>query len=348
MRPHNTQHRTLWITGLATILVMALSAPARGQTAGDVLADPVAMGAWLYQGNCVRCHGDYGSERFASGLAPKELKAKIGGTKSSACSIKWAAAKGGPLVNKQIDAIVAYIGAWEASGAAPELPPLPAYPTATPEPAPTQTVSAALTGGAPEPTPAAVALAGANSAGAAPQDAELQAALAQDPIYAGAYLYTQNCYRCHLGYEQARMGSSLTAEVVQNTITQGKAGTSMPAFALTSGGSLKRRDIAAVVAYITAWETAGAAPNVPPVVAAAIKHSAEAIVLPAAPVLVSQAAAAPLGSVGSTARSNTSMLLKNALVLSLYCICGVPVLIVLVVGLLFASQIGYRGQIDKQ
>ncbi|MFN8465106.1 MAG: c-type cytochrome [Caldilineaceae bacterium] len=347
MRPRNVQHRIIWITVWAAIFLLTLAGPSQAQTAGDALTDPVVLGAWLYQGNCVRCHGDYGSERFASGLAPKELKAKIGGTKSSACSIKWAAAKGGPLVNKQIDAIVAYIGAWEASGAAPELPPLPAYPTATPEPAPTQTVSATLSGGMPEPTPAAVALAGTTSAGAAPQDAELQAALAQDPVYAGAYLYTQYCYRCHLGYERARQGSGISMEVVENTITHGKAGTSMPAFALTNGGPLKRRDIAAVVAYITAWETAGAAPDVPSVVAAAIKRSTDAIVPPAAPVVVSQAAAAPVGSVGSTVRSSALILLKNAFVLTIYCICGLPVLIVLVVGLLFASQIGYRGQIDK-
>lgn len=348
MRRSRAQRNTIWTVALVAILTATFARPAQAQTVNDVLDEPVAMGAWLYKGNCVRCHGDYSRDRFATELAPKELKTKIAGSKRSACSVKWAIAAGGPLTNKQIDAIVAYIGAWEANGAAPEIPPLPPYPTATSEPALTLPVSVTLSGAAPQPTPAAVAMEGAASDSAAPQDAALQAALAQDPIFAGAYLYTQNCYRCHLGYERARMGSSLTPEVVQNTVTHGKAGTSMPAFALTSGGPLKRRDIAAVVAYITAWEAAGAAPALPPVVAAAMARSAEAIVPPAAPVPVSQAAAAVASNTGSTPGSGTYRLLRNAFALSLYCICGVPVFIVLVVGLLFASQLGYRGHIEQQ
>ncbi len=350
MQASRVQRRGVPVVALAIILTAVLTSPSQAQTANGVLDDPVALGAWLYQGNCVRCHGDYGSARFATRLTPKELKARIAGSKRSACSIKWAIAEGGPLANKKIDTIVAYIGAWEASGAAPELPPLPPYPTATPEPTPTQsvsvTVSGVVSGRTTEPTPAVVALAG--SADTVPQDVELQTALAQDPVYAGAYLYTQNCYRCHLGYERARMGSSLTPEVVQNTVTHGKAGTSMPAFAFTNGGPLKRRDIAAVVAYITAWEAAGAAPALPPVVAAAITRSAEAVVPPAAAAVVSQPAVATLGSVGSTSSASAYMLFKNALALSLYCICAVPVLIVLGVGLLLASQLGYRGQPDRE
>jgi mono/diheme cytochrome c family protein len=302
------------------------------------------MGAWLYQGNCSRCHGSYGDDRFAKGLATKELKDKIAGTKRSNCTVKWALAKGGPLASKQIDAVVAYLAAWESAGAAPELPPLPPYPTATAQPTPAATPGTT-------PTPTALAVAAISSL-----DPALQEAIAQDPIYAGAYVYSQYCYRCHFNYDRARMGSTLPMDVVQKTITNGKAATSMPAFGFTNGGPLKRRDIESVVAYIAAWEAADAPPQLPdvlaaeiqriaPPVSAAISSPASLSALTSAPAsgAASGSAAQQLSGDASTKRATAWLWLHNAFALSLYCLLGAPVLFVLTVGLLLASQIGYRG-----
>ena len=204
MQARRIQRRGLWVIALAIILTAILARPSQAQTADDVLDDPVVMGAWLYEGNCARCHDYYGDDRFAKGFTAKELKEKIAGSTRSSCTIKWALAKGGPLASKQIDAVVTYLTAWETTGAAPELPPLPPYPTATPQPTPT-----AAPDTTPSPTAQAVAALDGNQAASSMLDPALQAAIAQDPVFAGAYLYSQNCYRCHFNYDRARMGSTL-------------------------------------------------------------------------------------------------------------------------------------------
>lgn len=355
MRLDQARYRALSILILVTALASVPIEPAQAQSqpVDAVLEDPVTMGAWLYGGNCSRCHGPYGDDRFAKGLTAKELKEKIAGSKRSTCTIQWALAKGGPLASKQIDAVVAYLSAWEKAGAAPALPPLPPYPTATPQPTPT-----AAPDTTPAPTTQAVAALGGELAANSISDPILQETLAQSPVYAGAYLYSQNCYRCHFNYDRARMGSTLTMEVIQKTITNGKAATSMPAFGFTNGGPLKRRDIDAVVAFISAWETAGAPPPLPdhlaaeinriaPPVAASVTSpaSAEAAALAAAAAAPAAVPAAPQRERGNveTNRATISLWLHNGLVLGLYCTLGVPVLFVLVIGFLFASQLGYRG-----
>jgi hypothetical protein len=168
----------------------------------------------------------------------------------------------------------------------------------------------------------------------------------EDPVTMGAWLYGGNCSRCHGPYGDDRFAKRLTAK------------TSMPAFGFTNGGPLKRRDIDAVVAFISAWETAGAPPPLPdhliaeinriaPPVAASVTSpaSAEAAALAAAAAAPAAVPAAPQRERGNmeTNRATISLWLHNALVLGLYCILGVPVLFVLVIGLLFASQLGYRG-----
>ncbi len=211
-----------------------------------------------------------------------------------------------------------------------------------------------------------------------PLDAQLQAVLSEDPVYEGAWLYSRNCARCHLDYVQARQGQGISIDVVEETITNGKAGTIMPGFALTKGGTLKRRQIGAVVAYISAWEDENAAPELPEIVIAAIAPSlafsttaAEVVtdsltvaevaqsVTSAAPAQLSSkaegaaigqsalapaVAAAPAVAVAPAATgASFGRLIANGLTLSLYCLCGAPVLLLVLIGLLFASQLGYRG-----
>jgi mono/diheme cytochrome c family protein len=265
--------------------------------------------------------------------------------------VDWAIAEGGPLASKEIDAIVAYMAAWEAAGAAPALPPLPPQPTATP----TSAVDAAPSV-APSPagTPAILA------APAGP-DAELAALLGEDPIYAGAWIYSQNCYRCHLGYERARMGNAATLDVVRETVTQGKVTAGMPAFSFTRGGPLKRSEIDALLTYISAWEAQGAPPPLPQALAEAIASRLPAVTTVVTPTVTTPAVAlavAPLPAPGPTAPASAApvaasasgvtwqVAAANGLRLAFYCLLGVPLLLLVLIGGLLASQIGYRGRQD--
>jgi mono/diheme cytochrome c family protein len=95
--------------------------------------------------------------------------------------------------------------------------------------------------------------------------AEVQQATAGSSLALGAYLYTSNCYRCHLSYERARMGKGITPETVQKTIANGKSATSMKPFSRRKGGDLKLSEVRAIVEYVTAWETLGEEPALPAV-----------------------------------------------------------------------------------
>lgn len=258
---------------LAILLTLTISlAPQGGHaqtpiaTAADPLVDPVVRGAWLYEGNCVRCHGEYGVERVGRNLDADELEEQIAGSVRGGCQVDWARSEGGPLSNREISALVAYIHAWEAAGAPLSLPPLPPQPTATPRPTPTVPSTAQPATPAPTPTPTV-----------AP---EIAAILAQDPVYAGAWLYSQQCARCHLSYAYSRMGKGKPAEEVANTIAEGKTGTNMPVFSVRRGGNLKTHEIDAIVAFISAWEAADAPPQLPSTLAAAVLTATGGTMMP--------------------------------------------------------------------
>ncbi len=80
----------------------------------------------------------------------------------------------------------------------------------------------------------------------------------------GAWFYTQNCYRCHLGYGFSRMARALSAQKLEGTIRTGKVGTSMPAFGHREGGDLSISDIRSIVRYVMAFEQLDASPALPP------------------------------------------------------------------------------------
>ena len=197
------------------------------------------------------------SDRVGRGLDADELEEQIAGSVRDGCQVDWARSEGGPLSNREISALVAYVLSWEAAGAPPALPPLPPQPTATPRP--TATLPSLTQPPTPVPTPTPTV---------APQ---IAAILAQDPVYAGAWLYAQHCARCHLAYSYSRMGKGKPADEVANTIANGKTGTNMPSFSVRRGGHLKTREIDAIVAFVTAWEAADTPPTLPPLLTDAIQ-----------------------------------------------------------------------------
>jgi mono/diheme cytochrome c family protein len=185
-------------------------------------------------------------------LNAAELEQAIAGDARDGCQVKWSRKKGGPFSTREISAVVAYIQAWNETGGQLDLPELPPYPTATPFPTATPKGGKA---GVIEPT-------------YTPQptlDPQLRLIIEGSTLAQGAWLYTEHCYRCHLGYEYSRMGVGLAVDRVKRTITNGKAGTSMPAFGLSEGGKLRVREINSIVEYIQAWEKLGSQPALPEV-----------------------------------------------------------------------------------
>lgn len=244
-----------WLLPVA-ILVLAVWTGARAQdTATDPLADPIVRGAWLYEGNCVRCHGAYAKARLGEEKSRKTVTAEISGDARQGCTIDWGIAHGGALSIKEINAIVDFIEAWEEQGGDLTLPPLPPQPTPTLTPTPTVA-----------PSSDEVALAVPVTPTPTPLPPDLLLALDSNPIARGAWLYTQNCYRCHREYASGRMGIGLERDRIERTIRGGKSGTNMPAFAISQGGTLQANDIKLIVNYIEAFERLGVEPALPDVV----------------------------------------------------------------------------------
>lgn len=241
-----------WVVlALVTAFLLLVLAGALTPTAAqdDVLKDPIVLGAWLYEGQCTTCHGSYEKVRLA-GLYDDEddLRPAIEGG-GRGCQVAWSTRYGGPLRTTEIKALAQFMLAWEDLGAAPDLPPLPPQPTPTPQPtAPVSPQTAdALS---PTPTPEL--------------DPQLRLILNGSELARGAWLYTQNCYRCHLDYGYSRMARSLSAQKVESAVKTGKVGTSMPAFSRREGGDLSSGDIRGVVRYVMAYEQLDAAPALPP------------------------------------------------------------------------------------
>lgn len=239
----------LIVIGFAVALALRPS-PLRAQDDPEgVLDDPIAHGAWLYEGNCVRCHGAYEKERIGSGLDKSELQDKIYGDDRESCRVTWGRSNGGPLGTKDVKDIADYILEWEELGSPPELPELPPQPTPTPSPTPT---GAAADEPAPTPTPTPD-----------PAIVALEPYIEANEIAQGAWLYYENCQRCHGTYSLARMGMGVTDDFVRSAIENGKVGTSMPAFGRNRGGDLKFSEMNAIVSYAMAYEEFDGHPALP-------------------------------------------------------------------------------------
>ena len=236
-QPKATHTRPMpWLPVMLAITLLAgYAALARGADQ-DVLKDPVALGAWLYVGNCVTCHQDYGTSRLAEDYDDEEeLSDAIA---SESCEVQWSRQYGGKLANEQVEALARYMLAWEEEGQAPSLPELPPQPKVVIETADPDSKKGYVL-----PTAEKKKLAPA-----------LEALLQQNPVVSGAWLYINNCYRCHLDYTKARMGKGVSAESLQNTITYGKTSTQMLAFSNLLGGELNNGQIRDITTYITTWE----------------------------------------------------------------------------------------------
>lgn len=241
------------ITGLRAILratclcgmtcLLAFSKPAAARTYEGVLQEPVVLGAWLFTGKCMACHGTYAKDRLAEEYDDQDELAKAIG--SGGCKVIWARRGGGILGVSELAALAAYMLRWEEEEKEPLLPELPAQPV---EPAPDQPAQAAR--GVTLIMPPAVT-----------EEQQLTPPLTKlittNPVAEGGWLYTRNCHRCHLSYRQARLGKGIERETLRRTISEGKTSTQMKGFSRVLGGNLKSSEIKAVVTFITTWERKG-------------------------------------------------------------------------------------------
>ncbi len=220
------------------ILLLALP----GTSAADLFADnPLAHGAWLFKAHCSRCHGPYDRQRPAEDYDDHdELRAAVA---TDGCRIKWLRSAGGTLSPSEIEAVAGYMTAWEQRGAEPELPPLPDLPAAKAPSTPAQSPGQDAPVATPSPGQAQASLSPA-----------LTSLVESNPVARGAWLYTANCYRCHLSYASSRMGRNMQPAQLRKIIEMGKTSTQMTGFSLLAGGRLKNSDIDSVTRYIETWE----------------------------------------------------------------------------------------------
>lgn len=242
------QSSKIFFAGLLLLLMGAVflfwPAGTAAQDPDELLKDPLVLGAWLYEGNCVRCHGPYEDERVGRRLDKDELTEAIA---SGGCQVTWDRDLGGPFNSQEIKAVARYILTWEEAGGPPDLPELPAQPT--PTPTPTRLPSEQPT---PTPTPTPQLM-----------DERTRFIVSKNTVAHGAWLWTQYCYRCHLAYADARQGRDADEEDLRKIIEEGKVATQMTAFSRQFGGELKSREIDNIVHYIQTFEALDAPPALP-------------------------------------------------------------------------------------
>jgi mono/diheme cytochrome c family protein len=184
------------------------------------------QGAQLYEENCLACHGENGEGRVGATLSKDwpsirpdlAVENTIRNGVPGSVMPAWSVENGGPLEEKEIDAIVLYILSWETGG----------LQLLTPMPNPTMR---------PLITPV-------------PQ-------VQGDPNN-GALLYDQNCAMCHGIDGEGRVGATLDRVwisirpdlTVENTIKNGVPGSVMPAWSVEKGGPLTEAQIDDIVAFI--------------------------------------------------------------------------------------------------
>lgn len=190
------------------------------------------LGAEVYAQNCALCHGPDGEGRVGATLAKdwpsirpdlitrETIASGVDGSVMPA----WSQDSGGPLSDKEIDAVVYFILSWQTAGA-PQINP---GNTATPRVA----VS---------PVPG----------------------VEGDPNHGGV-LYDENCAVCHGPDGEGRIGATLAKEwpsirpdlTVKSSIDNGVAGSVMPAWSQANGGPLTESDVADLVAFVMTWSGA--------------------------------------------------------------------------------------------
>lgn len=217
------------IVGLAVLVSVLAGAWATGNALAQASGpEQIELGERLYAENCAVCHGDDGQGRVGATLAkdwpsirPDLLvKATIENGIPGSPMPAWSQARGGPLAQEDIDAIVAYILTWQTGGPVS----IPPTPTAFPRPALT----------------------------ALPN-------VEGDPNN-GAVLYDKNCAVCHGPEGKGRVGANLSKDwsairpdlSIKSTISNGIPGSVMPAWSLANGGPLAETEINDLVAFLLA------------------------------------------------------------------------------------------------
>jgi mono/diheme cytochrome c family protein len=222
------------VAGLAAlILILALAGMTRTALA------QTEVGEQLFAENCAVCHGSDGQGRVGATLSkdwpslrPDLLvKSTIENGVPGSPMPPWSQAKGGPLTQAEIDAIVAYILTWESGGPA-SIPP-----TATAFPRPVLTAVPNVEG---------------------------------DPNN-GAVLFDKNCAVCHGPEGKGRVGANLSKNwsairpdlSLKSTIANGIPGSVMPAWSQAKGGPLAEAEINDLVAFLLALSASSPAPETP-------------------------------------------------------------------------------------
>jgi mono/diheme cytochrome c family protein len=221
--------------GVALLVLLALVASAQfAAHAQEPDPEQLALGARLYAENCAVCHGPNGEGRVGANLSKDwpsirpDLTVRniiVNGVPGSPMPA-WSQAKGGPLSDDQIDALVAHILSWQTGGAQQYAP----SETSTPIPPITP-----------------------------PPDVE------GDPNR-GAVIFAQNCVVCHGEKGEGRIGATLAKTwagvrpdlSIRATINNGIPGSAMPAWGQANGGPLSEQDIDDTVAYMLSWDNPNA------------------------------------------------------------------------------------------
>ncbi len=193
----------------------------------------IEEGARIFAENCAVCHGEDGQGRIGANLAKDwpsirpdlQIKETIERGVEGTLMPAWGQLYGGPLDDRQIDAVTAYILSWE-SGGLRLIYPLPTADTRiilTPPPG-----------------------------------------VSGDPNR-GAQLYAQNCAVCHGSQGQGRIGANLAQNWpsirpdlrVKTVIENGVEGSVMPAWSQVNGGPLSDQEINDIVAFVLTWSDSG-------------------------------------------------------------------------------------------
>ncbi|MFM8322005.1 MAG: c-type cytochrome [Chloroflexota bacterium] len=222
----------LALLGLALLAGAAWAAPGAPAPAAQA-EDPLQQGARLYAENCAVCHGSDGQGRVGATLAKDwpsirpelTVKSIIQNGVDGSPMPAWSQAKGGPLSEAEIDALVQYILSWQHGGA-PQLAPRP-----------TATLGKPIT-----PPPQ----------------------VAGDPNR-GAQLFDANCAVCHGPDGAGRIGATLAKDwsgirpdlSVKQTISSGIEGSRMPAWGQANGGPLNEADVDDLTAFVLTLSDAG-------------------------------------------------------------------------------------------
>lgn len=228
-------NRPIRLVGLVLLIVLGACAVVLGRASAQAPdTGQLEQGARLFAQNCAVCHGEHGEGRIGASLAKDwpsirpdlTVKATIENGIPGSVMPAWGPAKGGPLSEDDINALVAFILSL-SSGNGPVITPSGPTPTARPPIAHIPNVQG-------------------------------------DPNQ-GAVLFDKNCAVCHGANGEGRIGAPLAKVwpsvrpdlAIQNTIRNGIPGSVMPAWGQERGGPLSDQNVNDLVSFILSRSRSG-------------------------------------------------------------------------------------------